>query len=165
MSLLEQASIWIAETGPMTALRESEIVFPLVQTVHIVGLGLLAGTIAILDLRLLGLVLRDQPADRLARQLLPFTWSGFAIMAGSGSLLFAAQAEKVWSNVYLQIKLVLLLIAGLNMLAFHLTSYRRVSEWGTIGAEHPAAVKAAAAGSLLLWAGIITAGRFVAYFA
>jgi hypothetical protein len=165
MNLLEQFSYWIAETAPATAMRESEIVFPIVQVFHITGLGLLAGTIAIVDLRLLGLILRDQPADRLSRQLLPLTWAGFVVMAGSGLLLFAAQAERIWSNSFLQAKFVLLLLAGLNMGLFHLTSYRRVTEWGVAGGTAPVPVKLAAAGSLLLWAAIITAGRMVAYFA
>ena len=95
MSLAYQAVHWIAETGWATALRESEIVFPVVQTFHILGLGLLAGTVAIVDLRLLGAVLARQPAALVARQFLPLTWIGFAVMAISGGLLFAAQAEHI----------------------------------------------------------------------
>jgi hypothetical protein len=165
MNPLERFSYWIAETAPATAMRESEVVFPLVQGIHILGLGLLAGTIAIVDLRLLGVILRDQPADRLSRQLLPLTWAGFAGMAGSGLLLLAAQAERIWSNSFLQLKFALLLLAGLNMLIFHLTSYRRVAVWGAPGSVVPVPARLAAAGSLLLWAAIITAGRLIAYFA
>ena len=164
MSLFHDFAFWIAETGPATAMRESEIVFPLVQTFHILGLGLIAGTVAIVDFRLLGVILRDRPAAGLARQLLPLSWAGFAIMAISGSLLFAAQAERIWSNIYLQAKFVLLLLAGLNMAVFHLTTYRRIDQWGSPQAVIPLSAKGAAAASLLLWTGIITAGRLIAYF-
>ena len=164
MPLLEQFSYWLGELAPVVAMRESEVVFPVIQTFHILGLGLLAGTIALVDLRLLGLIMRDQPADRLARQVLPLTWAGFVVMGTSGVLLFAAQAERIWSNAFLQAKFVLLLIVGLNMAVFHLTTYRRVTEWGVVGGTVPLQARIAAAGSLLLWAAIITAGRMIAYF-
>ncbi len=164
MALLHDLAFWIAETAPATAMRESEIVFPLVQTFHILGLGLVAGTVALVDFRLLGMILRDRPAAAFARQLLPLSWAGFTIMAISGSLLLAAQAERIWNNIFLQTKLLLLLIAGLNMAFFHLTTYRRIDQWGAPGTAIPWSAKGAAALSLLLWAGIITTGRLIAYF-
>lgn len=164
MSWLEQGALWLADTQAATALRESEIAFPVIQTFHILGLGLLAGTVAIVDLRLLRLILADRPASALSRQLLPLSWIGFAVMAASGTLLFAAQAARIWSNIYLQAKLVLLLLAGLNMLLFHLTSYRHVAIWGEPGTAVPLPVRGAAIASLFLWAAIITAGRLIAYF-
>jgi hypothetical protein len=164
MPLFHDFAVLIAETGPATAMRESEVIFPVVQTFHIMGLGLIVGTVAIVDFRLLGLILRDRSAAALARQLLPLSWAGFAVMAISGGLLFAAQAERIWSNLFMQAKLLLLLLAGLNMLVFHLTTYRRIEQWGAPGAAIPLSAKGAAALSLLLWTTIVIAGRLIAYF-
>jgi hypothetical protein len=146
-----------------TAIRESNITFPVIESVHVLSITLVFGTIAVLDLRLLGLVLRQVPVSRIARSILPLTWTGFCISLVSGFLLFWAEAAKVYWNPAFRAKLVLLVLVGLNPLIFHTTIYRGVEEWGDL-AVFPWRARAAAVASLMLWSGVIIAGRAIAYF-
>ena len=162
MSLL-QVCQWLNDTQLATAIRESDVVFPVIETVHVLGIALLAGTVAIVDLRLLGLILKKERFSQVAGQILPLTWLGFAAMFGSGALLFLAEAAKSYYNPAFRFKMLLLIIAGLNPLIFHSTVYRHVSLWD----ESPVAPwRARLTGylSLTLWSGIIVAGRAIAYF-
>lgn len=162
MSLL-QICQWINDTGVATALRESDLVFPIVETVHVLAIALLAGTVAIVDLRLLGLVLKRQRVSQVAGQVLPLTWAGFAAMFVSGVLLFMAEAAKSYANPAFRVKMLLLLIAGLNPLVFHSTIFRSVAAWDEAPTT-PRRARAAAVLSLTLWSGIIVAGRAIAYY-
>lgn len=147
-----------------TSIRESEWTFPVIQTFHILGILLFYGAIALVDLRIVGLVLRDRSAREVAGALLPLAWVGFAVMAISGGLLFAAQAARIYSNVFLLAKFGLILLAGLNLVAFHLLAGRSIATWGGEGGAAPAAARASAAISLLLWTAVVVTGRFIAYF-
>lgn len=146
-----------------TAIRESDNAFPIIESVHVLGITLLAGTIAVLDLRMLGVILREIPVRRIARAVLPLTWSGFIVMFISGFLLFWSEAAKNYTNPAFRIKLVLLILAGLNPLIFHTGVYRRAQEW-ELAAVAPWRARVAAIVSLTLWSGIIVAGRAIAYF-
>ena len=161
--MLFQFCQWIYNTALGTSIRESIWVFPIIETIHVLGIALLVGTVAILDLRLLGLVLKREPVSELAGQILPLTWLGFAVMFLSGLLLFSAEAAKSYGNPAFRIKLLLLLLVGLNPLIFHFTIYRSVSAWD-VSAITPRRARAAAVLSLTLWGGIIVAGRAIAYF-
>jgi hypothetical protein len=132
--------------------------FSVIESVHVLSITLLVGTISILDLRMLGIILREIPVTRIARSVLPITWAGFSVMLASGFLLFWAEAAKSYLNPAFRVKVVLLLLVGLNPLIFHTTVYRRVAEWEH---EHrsPWRARVAACVSLLLWSGIIVAGR------
>ena len=143
--------------------RESEWLFPILQTLHIFGLVVLVGVIAILDLRLLGWVLRDQSPGALARWLLPLGRWGFALVFASGALLLAAQSASLYFNVFLRIKLLLLAVALLNVVLFHASTFRHVFEWGDV-TPVPRAASAFAGASLLLWVGVLVTGRYIAYF-
>ncbi len=127
------------------------------------GITLLVGTIAILDLRLLGFILKKERVSQVARQILPLTWSGFAIMALSGALLFWADAAKNYLNSAFRVKVLLLILVGLNPLLFHLSIYRRVERWD-LAPVTPIQARITAFLSLTLWGGIIIAGRAIAYF-
>jgi hypothetical protein len=146
-----------------TMIRESNNVFPIIETIHVLSITLLFGTIAVLDLRMLGLLLRPISVARVARNVLPLTWSGFAVSFVSGFLLFWAEAAKNYPNPAFRAKMLLLLLAGLNPLIFHTGVYRRVTEWETLRLS-PWRARAAAIASLLLWSGVIVAGRAIAYF-
>lgn len=146
-----------------TSIRESNYVFSIIESVHVLGITLLVGTIALLDLRMFGLVLRGVSVTRIARTVFPLTWSGFAIMFVSGFLLFWAEAAKNYGNPAFRIKLLLLVLVGLNPLIFHTTIYRRVNEWEQLEVS-PWRARTAAIISLLLWSGIVVAGRMIAYF-
>lgn len=146
-----------------TALRESDYAFSIIESVHVLSITLLIGTISVLDLRMLGLVLRPIPVTRIARSVLPLVWSGFVVSFISGVFLFWAEAAKMYVNPAFRWKVVLLVLVGLNPLIFHTTIYRRVDEWEL---QHisPWRARAAAIASLTLWSGIIIAGRAIAYF-
>ena len=146
-----------------TAIRESDNAFSVIESVHVLSITLLVGTISLLDLRMMGVIFREIPVTRIARSVLPLTWAGFVMMVGSGFLLFWAEAAKNYLNPAFRVKVVLLLLVGLNPLIFHTTVYRRVTEWEH---EHrsPWRARVAACLSLMLWSGVIVAGRAIAYF-
>jgi hypothetical protein len=161
--VLQQFCQWLYHSGVGTAIRDSVWIFPIIETIHVLGIALLVGTVAILDLRLLGLVLKRAGVSQVARQILPLTWTGFAAMFVSGFLLFSAEAANSYVNPAFRIKLLLLLLVGLNPLVFHLTIYRDVAAWND-RVVTPLQARLAGAFSLTLWAGIICAGRAIAYF-
>jgi hypothetical protein len=163
MPLLQHLCQLLYDSQIGTAIRESDNAFPIIESVHVLGITLLVGTISVLDLRMLGVILRPVPVTSIARAVLPLTWSGFAVMFSSGFLLFWAEAAKNYTNPAFRIKLILLLLVGLNPLIFHTTIYRRVSEW-ELQAKAPWRARAAAIASLSLWGGVIVAGRAIAYF-
>jgi hypothetical protein len=163
MPLLQHVCQIFYDSRIGTAIRESDYAFSIIESVHVLGITLLFGTIALLDLRMLGLVLRSIPITRIARAVFPLTWSGFAVMFASGFLLFWAEAAKNYSNPAFRAKLILLALVGINPLIFHTTIYRRVHEWETL-AIAPWRARTAAIASLTLWSGVIIAGRAIAYF-
>jgi hypothetical protein len=146
-----------------TAIRESDNLFPILQTFHIIGTIGLAGAIAIVDLRLLNVLLRREAPAQVAESLLPITWIGFAIMVVSGGLLFVAQSARIYENAFLRIKAVLFVLALLNVAFFHATTFREIREWGGT-TPPPDSARLFATLSLLLWTGIIVTGRFIAYY-
>jgi len=153
---------WLYATHFGTSIRESQYMFPVIETIHTLGIALLVGTIAILDLRLLGFVMRKEPVSRVARQILPWVWAGFVVMLISGLLLFWSEAQTNYFNLAFRIKILLLILVGLNPLIFHLTIYRKVNQW-EIAPVTPLRARLAAISSLTLWTGIIVAGRMIAY--
>lgn len=163
MSLVADICRQIYDTPFATAIRESEVSFSLIETVHVLGLALIVGTIALVDLRLLGALWRDVPAKDIEHRVVPVTWAGFAVMAASGALLFVAEAAKVQDNPAFRVKLALLALAGVNVLLFHLFLKRRL-EAETGGREITWLTRASAGASLVIWAGVIAAGRAIAYF-
>jgi len=154
---------WLNDTGPATALRESTVVFPIVESIHTLAITLVVGTVAMLDLRLLGIVLKKEPVSKVAGQILPLTWIGFGVMLVSGLMLFAAEAAKCYHNPAFRLKLILLALVGLNPLIFHFTIFRSVERWDE-APRTPGRARLAAVLSLSLWSGIIVAGRAIAYF-
>jgi hypothetical protein len=101
-----------------TGIRESDYVFSIIESIHVLAITLLVGTIAVLDLRMLGVILRGVSVTRIARTVFPLTWSGFAVMFVSGCFLFWAEAAKNYSNPAFRVKLILLVLVGLNPLFF-----------------------------------------------
>jgi len=152
---------WIYDTSLSTSIRESEITFPALESVHVLSLTLMVGTIAIVDLRVLGWILRDVPAFEVERRIVPATWIGFVVMAISGLLLFGAEAAKLGHNPAFLIKVALLILAGLNMAAFQLFQRPSLS---LANAQISGGARIGAGLSLFLWMSIVAAGRAIAYF-
>jgi len=153
---------WLAATSGSIALHESLYMYPLIESVHVLALCIFVGLATILDLRLLNKVLRNVPVSQVADRLLPWTITGFVVMVMTGSLLFYAIPIRTYQSVWFRGKVIMLILAGINVWIFHSGIYRRVSGWDMAG-RTPAAARRAALASLLLWFGIIVAGRFIAY--
>lgn len=140
--------------------------YPSVETVHIVGIGLLFGSIAVFDLRLLGFS-RGISVKRLARHVLPWTAASFLLIIPSGLAMFTAHAtEFVQSEVFV-LKMLLIMAAGLNAAIFHTVTMRTVDAWDSEEMRKlapPPSARAAGAISLLLWISVIACGRLLAYF-
>lgn len=153
---------WLETTRLAEVMRREPLLFPLVEVVHILGFVLLVGAAVMFDLRLLGLS-RRLPVVELARHLLPWARGALAVVVPSGVLLFLPQALHLGTSPVFRLKLALVVLAGLNALLFHHGVFRSVQEWNT-GAVAPLAARAAAVVSLVLWTGVITCGRMLAYF-
>ena len=143
------------------AMRASAWLYPAVEILHLLGLATLVGCAAAFDLRLLG-VSRHLPARATARHLLSRARGGFAVAAVSGLLLFTADATAVAGNPAFRWKLVLIAVAGLNALRFHLGPFRGADGWD-FDRPAPPAAKVAAGVSLAAWIGAVAAGRLIAY--
>ena len=161
MSLLPFCQ-WLASTQGSIALHQSLYAYPLVESIHVLTLTVFVGLAGWLDLRLLGLSLRNQPVSEMVRRLLPWMQAGFAIMVASGILLFYAIPVRSYQNVFFRAKLIFLVLAGLNVWIFHSGVYRSIEQWDRAPVA-PRRARLAGAASLILWACIIVAGRLIAY--
>ncbi len=145
------------------AVQNSSWLFPAIETVHLSAMVAMVGAITAFDLRLLGLALRRESVSRLAERLLPTTWTTFAIMLVTGALLFSSQAaSKYCDNPAFRIKIIMIIVAGLNMSIFHFTVYRSVDAWDEAPVT-PVWAKLAGSLSVLLWAGVVVAGRWIGF--
>jgi hypothetical protein len=115
-----------------------------------------------IDLRLLGATMRKSPVSEVAARLMPWTVAGFAVMVVSGALLFYGIPVRTYQNIFFRIKVALLILSGVNAWVFHSTVYRKVAVWD-LDPIPPKAARIAGGLSLLFWAGIVVAGRMIAY--
>jgi hypothetical protein len=153
---------WLQDTAIATAIRENESLFPWIETVHVLAIVLVVGSISIVDLRLLGLASRDRPVNQLLHEILPLTWSAFTVAAIAGGLLFSSRALDYAHNFFFQGKMILLLFAGINMAIFHAFAARDLARWSK-AAEMPRAAKIAGALSLTLWIAVVAFGRWIGF--
>jgi uncharacterized membrane protein len=120
------------------------------------------GTILVVDLRVLGLASRQRPFSRMSAELLRITWGAFAVSVLTGALMFTTNARVYAHNTAFQVKMLLLLCAGINMAAFHLSAGRTVRRWDT-APRAPGIGRLTAALSIALWVGIIFTGRVIGF--
>jgi hypothetical protein len=153
---------WLNESAVSVWLREGEWQFPIIETIHILGLGLSVGTILWVDLRLIGFVTTRHRVSEIVGPLEPWAMTGFAVMFVSGLLLFLAEPMKCFTTLSFQLKAIMLVLAGLNVWYFHTKVYPSVAEWDD-AAVAPWRAKMVGVVSMFLWFGIIIAGRWTAY--
>lgn len=153
---------WLQDTWFGTSLRESDLAFPIVEGTHLLAIAISVGTLLVIDLRLAGWLFQRERVSGVARALMPISMIGFAIMFVTGVLLFWCQAVKAWGSIYFKIKLVLLLLAGLNALIYELTLGRQFVYWDTAPVP-PLRARVTGILGIVLWAGVICAGRTMAY--
>lgn len=153
---------WLASTSWSIALHESRYMYLVVLTIHVLTLCLFVGTALIVDLRLLGVMLRRVPASEIIQRLLPWSAAGFLVMVVSGSLMFYAAPLDKYENLFFRVKMGLLALAGINVWVFFKTVYRSIPEWD-LDLVPPGKARLAGGVALVLWATIITAGRMIPY--
>ncbi len=151
---------WLENSILAEAIRQWVWAYPLIETLHILSITLLVGSVAMFDLRLLG-VSRHVMITDMAGHLLPWAYASFGVVILSGFLLFATDAAAIALNPAFRLKLVLILGAGLNAITFHWI-YPSVHQWNR-GVKPPKRVRAIAIISIILWIAVITCGSLIAY--
>jgi hypothetical protein len=162
MQFLTAFCSWLEGTALATWIAESWWTFPTIESLHVVAITLVVGSIAVADLRLLGLAWKSRSVTDVLHDVLPMTWIAYGVALICGSLLFISQATKYIDNSAFQIKMLLMLLAGANMLAFELITFRSVSKWDR-GVPVPLAGQLAGAVSLVCWLGILVFGRQIGW--
>ncbi len=156
--------IWTAlEAAPFAkAIRSNGLLFPWIESVHVLAIVLVVGTISIVDLRLLGWRSADRPVTWTAGQVLPYTWGAFVVAVTTGFLLFSSSATTYAVNWPFRLKMLCLAAAGVNMAVFHLTGYRSVRWWDE-RRQPPFAAKLQGGLSLCFWIGVVAFGRWIGF--
>jgi hypothetical protein len=154
--------VWLEQTAPALAMRNSIWMYPIVEIIHIVGIALLVGSAFMFDLRLLG-VSRHVRVTDMARHLLPRARLGLAIVVPSGLLMFVAHAGEWGTSPVFRLKLGLIVVAILNTFVFHGRTALSIQRWDQ-NQPVPIGGKAAAVVSMVMWTATIAAGRLLAYF-
>ena len=152
---------WMDAFPSSIAMRESLYAFPVLLTIHLISLAMFAGLVLMMDLRLLGVGYRGTPCSEVQARLFPWQVVGMVVTALAGLLLFYAQPMRYFGKVLYWIKIALMVLAFVNALVFHFTTYRSVAKWDTAGP--PLGAKVAGGLSLALWAGVVAFGRLTAY--
>jgi len=160
----EPENIWqsIEYSSLGTTIAESTWMFPTIETFHVITLVTVIGTIALVDLRLIGVKGHALRVSQLARDTLPWTWGAFALAALTGLLMFVSKASSYVINPWFLWKMALLALAGINMMYFHLTTWRAVDHW-EMDPSFPAAAKIAGWLSLIFWFGVVFCGRMIGF--
>jgi hypothetical protein len=149
-------------TGLATKIRDSLYIFPLLESTHVIGLALVFGTIAIIDLRLIGLASSQRSFKRMYSDILKWTWAAFALTALTGALMFITNATVYYHNFYFRTKMLLLVIAGINMGVFELTLGRNVDSWDKAPSAPPLG-RVVGVLSIALWIAVIFMGRLIGF--
>lgn len=153
---------WLEASALAVYISRSHILYPVIEIIHIVGFVFLVGSAFLFDLRLMG-ISKKIPVTQLAKHLLPWSRRSLWLVIPSGFLLFITQATGLSHNKFFGIKLILILLAFANAGYFHRYTFNTVSGWDRLQPT-PLAARAAGVISLILWTGVITCGRFLAYF-
>ena len=143
-------------------LRSSLKAVPIIESVHVMAMAIVFGTILIVDLRLLGFPSTRRPVTSVADELLKLTWGAFIVSVITGVLLFAVNATTYYVNTPFRLKMLALIAAGVNMLVFQLITYRTVAAWNQ-GAPTPGAARIAGVLSIVIWTAVIFFGRWLGY--
>ena len=160
--MIERFLEWLGATPWSVALLESLYVWPLIESVHVLTIALFVGTAVMMDLRLLGFAFKRVPASAFTERLLPWTRVGFAVSLVTGLLVFYSQPVRYYHNVFFRIKVLALILAGLNVWLFHSKIHRRVSQWD-LNPVPPRAARVAGVVSIFAWALVVVTGRMIAY--
>lgn len=163
MMELLNAPFWIdIENWPISWEIGGTAWFPLLESIHVIAATFVVGSILMVDLRLLGLAAMHYPITTLSKELVPWSWGAFTVATITGVGMFITRAASHVVNPAFQWKIFLLLLAGVNMAYFHFHLYRQIETWDTV-VTTPTQLKVVGGLSLLLWAGVMLAGRWVGH--
>ena len=152
MATIAALIAWLESSDLADAIRENDVLFPLIESIHVLAVCLFVGSIVVVDLRLLGLASLERPVPSITRAILPVTWASFVVAVTAGALMFMSNAALYLQNGLFVTKLTLIAAAGVNMLVFHLLNQRA-----------PACARVSGGLSLLLWITIVACGRWVGF--
>ena len=152
---------WLDHTVVGTAIRESTLVFPVLEGSHLLGLALMMAPVIMYDLRLTGLLWTKDPVSKVKAQFMPITLAGFGLMVSTGILLFWSEPVKCYNSTYFRIIVVALILAGINAGVHEFTDHD-TSAWD-MTFPMPSRAKVAGYTSLFMWTIVIFAGRYTAY--
>jgi uncharacterized membrane protein len=152
----------IEATNFATTIRDSIWMFPIIESIHVISFTLVVGTIGIIDLRLLGVASAQRSFRKMSSDILKWTWGAFIVTVATGVMMFSTNARVYYHNPFFRAKMVLLVLAGLNMLIFELSAGRTIHTWDQT-APTPRIGKAVAGVSLVLWISIIFMGRIIGF--
>lgn len=153
---------WLYDLPIADLIRSNELAFPSLESVHVLAITLVLGSIAVADLRLLGIASVKRPVTQLLHEVLPVTWVAFGVALVTGSLLFTSNAVEYVHNKPFQFKMIMMVLAGLNMLVFQLVTFRTVGTWDAAPRTPPAA-RFAGAASLVCWVAVVAFGRWIGF--
>ena len=153
---------WLNDTSLAEAIRDSVWIFPAIETVHVIAIALVVGSIMRLDLRLAGLLWRDRPVTEVSGQMLPWTWASFVVAAIFGLLLFASKPFTYLQILFFDVKKFLIVLAGLNMVIFQHVIFKGVTKWDR-SPMPPTAVRVAGSLSLAFWLSVLVCGRLIGF--
>jgi hypothetical protein len=159
---LAEISARLEQSGVGDAVRLTPNLYPILESLHVLGIALLVGPAMVVDLRLLDLGQGVLPVTIVSRYLLPLSHAGFGLVAVTGAAMFTGIALSITTSPAAPWKFGLISIAGLNILVFHTGVYRTVKDWD-LDAQPPFRAQLAAVVSASSWMGVIVAGRFLAY--
>jgi hypothetical protein len=160
--MFQQLFQWLYDLPLAEMIRSNELAFPWLESVHVLAITLVLGSIAVADLRLLGLASVKRPVKQVLDEVLPITWVAFAIAAITGLAMFTSNAVEYAHNKPFQFKMIMMALAGLNMLAFQLVTFRGIGQWNDARKTPPGA-RFAGAFSLLSWISIVAFGRWIGF--
>ena len=155
-------AIWLSETEWSIALHESLYLYPWIESTHVLSICLFFGTLLFVDLRLTGKVFNNLSISAMNRKVLPLTLFGFLVMSVTGLLLFYAIPVRNYQNIFFRIKMILIVVAGINAFFFHRRMSKEAKIWDK-DSSIPRSMKNSAITSLVLWSLVIISGRMIAY--
>ena len=152
---------WLEHRSFAVAIAESTWLFPIAETIHVLALTVVVGSVAMMDLRLLGIGNKERPASEVIANSLPWAWSAFAVAFVAGSMMFSSKAATYYNNTPFRIKMLCLFLAALNMLIFHSFTARSMASWDQ--GRPPMGARVAAGLSLTFWVMIVATGRWIGF--
>ena len=161
-SMLNDWCIWLANTPGGTHIRESIWEFPVIEGIHVLSIAMSVGMILWFDLRLMGVNMKNRPVSEVFRGVYWWMVGGYTAAFISGLLLFWAEADRAYPNLFARLKFLALIAAGVNILTFHLSTQHTQSQWDSDPVP-PMRVRAAGFISITCWVVVISAGRLMAY--